>query len=228
VRKFIISALAIIMALGLVGAGTLAYFVDTETSAGNSFTAGTLDLVISDDDEGYGDGVTGTWTMTNMAPGVTQALNSVSLQNSGNIGTNHVELGFNHTIDEQTAPPGVNPVESDTNPVSVAADLAEWLEITQMTYTGGGAWYDWVADFTPFDINEDPNGNGFFDLDDVSGPTYSAEGGLLDNLNPPPANNGGTRTFNLKLKFNAGATNDIQGDELTTTVSFTLNQDASQ
>ena len=32
----------------------------------------------------------------------------------------------------------------------------------------------------------------------------------------------------MSLKFNEGATNDIQGDTLTTTVTFTLNQDSSQ
>jgi len=38
----------------------------------------------------------------------------------------------------------------------------------------------------------------------------------------------GIRAFTLGLKFNAGATNDIQGDILTTTITFTLNQHSSQ
>jgi predicted ribosomally synthesized peptide with SipW-like signal peptide len=57
--------LAIFLVIGLVGtAGTFAWFQDTETSTGNTLTAGTLDLKIRDGDEAYGDGVTATWTAT--------------------------------------------------------------------------------------------------------------------------------------------------------------------
>jgi len=45
----------------LIGAGTVAYFSDTETSTGNTFTAGTLDLKLSHSSLGpWTDGV--TWT----------------------------------------------------------------------------------------------------------------------------------------------------------------------
>jgi predicted ribosomally synthesized peptide with SipW-like signal peptide len=45
VKKFLILALTMILALGLMG-GSFAYFSDTETSTGNTFTAGTLDLQV--------------------------------------------------------------------------------------------------------------------------------------------------------------------------------------
>jgi len=218
VKKLLLSILAIFLVIGLVGAGTFAWFQDTETSTGNTFTAGTMDLKVSDWDEGFGDGVSATWTMPNMTPGVTTVGPfSVSLQNSGSIAADHVEISFSHSIDEQTNPPGQNPVESDTNPNSVAADLAKWIEITSITYTDG-----FSGTLT------DANGNGFLDLDDLTWAVNAAEGGPLDNLSPPPPNSSGTRTFQMTLKFNAGATNDIQGDILTTTVTFTLNQDSSQ
>lgn len=44
-RKFLLSGLAIILAIGLMGA-SFAYFSDTETSEGNTFTAGTWDIEI--------------------------------------------------------------------------------------------------------------------------------------------------------------------------------------
>lgn len=44
-RKFLLSVLTLVLALGAVG-GTFAYFTDTETSTTNSFTAGTLDLQV--------------------------------------------------------------------------------------------------------------------------------------------------------------------------------------
>ena len=211
-KKLLLSMLATFLVIGLVGASTFAWFQDTETSTGNTFTAGTMDLKVSDWDEGFGDGVSATWTMSNMTPGVTTVGPfSVLLQNSGSIAANHVEISFSHSIDEAT-----NPVESDTNPASTPGEMARWIEITLMTYNG----VDFKATYT------DANGNGFFDLEDVTLSPYTDVGGPLDNLSPLIG--GGTRAFTMALKFNAGATNDIQGDILTTTVTFTLNQDSSQ
>ena len=211
--KEIIKSLIVIGAvLTALGAGTLAWFSDTETSSGNTFTAGTLDLKVNDWNEGFGDGVSATWVMSNMAPGVTTVGPfSVNLQNSGNIAANHVEISFSHSIDEAT-----NPVESDTNPASTPGEMARWIEITSMLYNG----VDFKAPYT------DANGNGFFDLEDVTLSPYTDVEGPLDNLLAPIG--AGTGTFTMALRFNAGATNDIQGDILTTTVTFTLNQDSSQ
>ena len=50
-RKILFSALALALVLGLAGAGTLAYFSDTETSSGNTFAAGTLDLKVDGQDD---------------------------------------------------------------------------------------------------------------------------------------------------------------------------------
>jgi spore coat-associated protein N len=49
-KKFMIASLAMILALGLMG-GAFAYFSDTETSNGNTFTAGTLDLKVNGGDD---------------------------------------------------------------------------------------------------------------------------------------------------------------------------------
>ena len=45
-KKILFSLMAILLAVGLVGAGAFAYFSDIETSEGNTFTAGTLDLTV--------------------------------------------------------------------------------------------------------------------------------------------------------------------------------------
>ena len=54
-RKLLLSMLATFLVIGLVGAGTYAWFQDTETSTENTFTAGTMDLKIRDQDEVFGD-----------------------------------------------------------------------------------------------------------------------------------------------------------------------------
>ena len=70
-KKILIGLIAIFSIIGLVGTGVWAYFQDTETSTGNIFQAGTLDLKIRQGEpwESWQDGVTSTWTMTNMKPG---------------------------------------------------------------------------------------------------------------------------------------------------------------
>jgi spore coat-associated protein N len=212
-KKLIWSILTVALVIGLAGGGAAAYFLDTETSTGNSFTAGTYDLKLSDRNESFGDGVAATWTMTNMAPGAsTVGTYFVNLQNAGTVDNGHVEMAFTHQIDE-----GV-PVESETNINNTAAQMARFLEIVRMDYD--------TIDFT--DPYTDENGNGYFDLEDLTLGHYLGAGGLLDNLPAPPANNTGTTSLSMKLKFNAGAGNDFQGDTLNTTVTFTLNQDTSQ
>lgn len=47
-RRMLASLVLIGLAAALVGAGSLAYFSDVETSTGNTFTAGTLDLKVED------------------------------------------------------------------------------------------------------------------------------------------------------------------------------------
>jgi len=209
--------MAVVVCAGMVGT-SFAYFTDVETSTGNTFTAGTLDLKMSDDNE-YppGDGVSHTWSMSNMAPGVSNVGPwGVSVINSGTIGGGHVEISFSHEIND------LPDVSSDTNPHSTPGEMARWLQILSMTYDG----VTFVGAMpTPGHALVDANHNGFFDLQDVTLPDNIAS---LDNLPAPPANSGGIISFTMHLLFNDGATNDIQGDTLTTTVSFTLNQVASQ
>jgi len=86
------SVLMMIVVAMAVGAGTMAYFDDTETSSGNTFTAGTLDLQIKDADEDWGDGVSSTWTTpTDWAPGdYFEAW--IEMRNIGSIGVTHIRV----------------------------------------------------------------------------------------------------------------------------------------
>ena len=97
-RKILISISIIGITAAIALSATTAYFSDTETSTGNSFNAGTLDLKISDHDE-YPpkDGVSATWTMSNMLPGDI-AYGFVILTNSGTIGADHMEISVENVI----------------------------------------------------------------------------------------------------------------------------------
>ena len=72
-KKILISLMSIALVIGLVGVGTMAYFSDAETSTGNTFAAGTVDLALTGGEPlpfqitgmAPGDTVTGTVTVTN-------------------------------------------------------------------------------------------------------------------------------------------------------------------
>jgi len=50
-KKVLIALMAVLITVALAGIGTYAYFSDTETSNGNTFAAGTLDLTVDDQDD---------------------------------------------------------------------------------------------------------------------------------------------------------------------------------
>jgi len=83
-KKIIITLMAVMITVGLVGIGTYAYFSDTETSTVNTLTAGTLKLDVN------GNGSTGTFNMVigkigNMAPGDITDWVTVTVYNTGSI-----------------------------------------------------------------------------------------------------------------------------------------------
>lgn len=73
--SFLVLGITSVLAIG----ATTAYFSDTEISAGNTFTAGTLDLKVDGGD------VNVSYTYSNMIPGVTQPNMTYHLRNDGSI-----------------------------------------------------------------------------------------------------------------------------------------------
>ena len=70
-KKILFSLMTIALVGALVGAGVYAYFSDTETSTGNVFTAGTLNLDLTDASDDGTESETATWVFSNIAPGDT-------------------------------------------------------------------------------------------------------------------------------------------------------------
>jgi len=231
VRKFLIASLAMILALGMIGSA-FAYFTDVETSSENILTAGTLDLKIKGAG-GWGDvGPVGEWTMSNMTPGVNAEFGSVNLRYDGTVSGHHIEVGCTYTATEGDPFPG-GPGTPDM--VDTAADpdsFARYVEITSFDYYGSGWHITYVKGVgysttgpvplvdgkVDADWQIDPHGDGIISL-------YDLYLDPLDNLPPPTA---ADVAFDMTVKFNEGAGNDLQGDTLDATVYFTLNQDVSQ
>jgi len=212
-KKLLLSILAIFLVIGLVGAGTNAWFQDTETSTGNTFTAGTLDLKIRDQDEPWGDGVTATWTASNMAPGDSWdfLVPFVRLDSVGSIPGSYLEITCDYSVIEE-----IPQTEADTDPnTNLDPDkMAKVMEITRFEYRNGSWSINCLTDSNPNWRIEDQNGDGritFFDLKN-------------DPLTQLPAPDGATTENNFGVKFLQLAGNDFQGDTFNLTMIYILNQ----
>jgi len=145
--------IAFILAVGMIGVGTLAYFTDTETSVGNQLTAGTLDLKTDN-----ADGVSETLYATNMAPGDTVGPSTIQLKNSGSVDGSTLDIEFSY-------------VESDGSHNSVdksANDTAAMMEVTTLSY-GGSSLLSTVSD---------ANVNGYKDIEDLKNEDLSGQSGI--------------------------------------------------
>jgi predicted ribosomally synthesized peptide with SipW-like signal peptide len=208
-NRIIPAILTIFIATALVSAGTFAYFSDTETSTGNTFTAGTMDLKLKNGDEDWEDGVKATWTLSNMKPGDTR-YGYLDLKNVGTISADHLEITCDYTITETPN------VESDTNWSNTPDDLAKQMNISKMQYLDS-------VDINLLDMLSDSDGDGhktLYDLKHVG----------IDDIKPPPGiGDANKKQVSMTLEFlDHPKNNDFQGDTLTVTFTFTLNQHSSQ
>jgi spore coat-associated protein N len=226
VKKFLLSALAIILAMGMMGSA-FAYFSDTETSTGNTFTAGTLDLKIRDGGQEWADGIdVAEWAMSNMAPGVSTDFGGIDLRNDGNLYADHAEIGCSYSVSE--GDPFGDPDNVDTS--ASPDDFAKYVQITKFHYYND-SWsikYE-NGSYTIIGITDKGDAWRINDADGVSGISLcDLKNDSLDDLPMPGVNEIGTTHFEMYVKFHQDAGNDLQGDTLNLTVSFTLNQDSSQ
>lgn len=79
-RKFLTSIMVAGIAALVLGAGTWAYFSDTESSTGNTMAAGTLDLKVN----GQDDPNIVPFTLSNLKPG-DQGVELINLANAGSV-----------------------------------------------------------------------------------------------------------------------------------------------
>lgn len=200
-RMTVMSLMVVALAASLIGTATLAYVSDTETSSGNSFAAGTLDLKIKDNNEPWSDNVSRTWVIENLAPGDTRSclIEQIEFRNFGSVPGSMISIGCSNSVDD---PPGP---ESDTE--EGTTDMDKMLEIKTLTYGDGFP----VVDLAP--MIADFNGNGWRDLDDLENATL---GGL-----PAPS---GTGHLQMSVCFRPEADNDYQGDTVVMDLHVTLFQ----
>jgi len=236
-KKILVSLSIIGVVAAIAIGGTIAYFSDTETSVGNTLTAGVLDLKIRDGDEKWGDGVVGTWTADDVKPGNEYEFLAPLVMLSktyDSIDADHLEITCDYAVEEEDPC-----IESDTDCETNLhpEEMAKEMLITRCVYRDDTC-IDCLTgkEYNGYDTEnqvctgielgqkddwkiEDRNGDGkisFYDLNQDK----------LDNL--PPVPNTPFYYFEMGVKFAETAGNDFQGDSFDLTMIFTLNQDASQ
>lgn len=180
-KKILITVMAVALCLGLMG-GAFAYFSDVETSEGNTFTAGTIDLALNDENP-----VTGPiFTFSEVKPCEDLAPITIRLTNVGNNeGVLYTCIKYVES-DKYTEPePAVEVFEFTslgTPAMELTADqFAAILYVDDVTYQ-----YWW-----PADPEKQPGGYIGSVHNDLSN-------WLLMDQNPPGNNDGYVSLYELK------------------------------
>ena len=210
-KKILMSLMTIALVIGLVGAGTVAYFSDTETSEDNTFTAGTLDLTAVG-------GSPMPFAVANMKPGDSGS-GTVTLTNAGTIGAAELDIAVSTIVndDVDTAEP-----ENDQGTNTGNGDLGGqllmvlWLNVNQNGVFDAGD-VELLNDGTvsAYDATNNPT------LTYVAADTYSG-----DSWNEVLAEMAQGAVDDFVISYNLPVTTDnsIMTDKITFDVTFTLEQ----
>lgn len=207
-RKILVS-LSIIAAVAVIVVGaTAAYFNDTETSSGNTFTAGTLNLQVGNDDP-----TTWSYSAGDIKPG-DEDKEFVTIKNTGST-DGYLHITFANLINDEmgcTEPEG-QPEGTDItcdNPGEEQGELAENLDI--LIY---------------LDENEDED----FDLGTDTLIYQGKAKGILqgDLFNYPlPAGTIKEDEFVLEIKLDSSVGNIVQSDSTGFDIVFELTQNKKE
>lgn len=212
-KKVLFSLLLIGMVAAVSGAGTLAYFSDTEMSSDNTFTSGEIDLKLSNDNNNYYNGVTYTWeTPSNWAPGETYT-DTIYLKNAGNTD------GMLLLIDFQK---GDNWDQDFAKMIDVEVGGTGWFNnnwYSASAWGGNGSLVattdiDWSEEDTKWDLII------FENYEDMTGDGLTPDDIYNGTLLAPGESHG----FGMRFTFNESAMNDLQNSETELDVEFALLQ----
>jgi spore coat-associated protein N len=208
-KKLLFTLMAVVLCLGLVG-GAFAYFSDTETSTGNTFTAGTLDLTVDDQDD----------------PNVTPALLGLTIGPLAPGDSNYVIVNVtnNGDIDGQ-----LSVLIGTGIPWDVTGTMVQTEGANPESETGNTADPGELADYLVFDVQYDANNDDIFEDEGWPNwgpgsvfPTFASCNG--ETLDFGTLGAGLTRHVKISWSLPSSVGNDIQGDIVTYDITFCLTQ----
>jgi predicted ribosomally synthesized peptide with SipW-like signal peptide len=208
-KKILGLSVAAILVMGLVGGGTWAYFSDTETSTGNFFAVGTLDLEVESENPLTSTLVDGSSAV--LAPGDSFTPVSIDCTNVGNI-TGDLWVRLTSVTGSGGYDDGPNGTSSEPEYVAEGG-----------TYVSGVA----QDDNTPQDdidtvMTVDAQVSST-NITGLSGQTMSSVEDTWFKIADDVAN-GATITLDLGATLDTTATNEYQGDFVTFTLEFSFQQ----
>lgn len=147
-NKRILISLSVIGAVAAIAVGgTIAYFSDTETSTGNTFTAGELDLIIDIDGVQYNPLDRAIFTATDMKPG-DNGEETLSLH-VDNDACGFVSFALDSDLDNGcTEPEKIDEPTCTSNDVGELNDQVNWVIWEDDGSTDGWDCPDWVPTCT--------------------------------------------------------------------------------
>jgi predicted ribosomally synthesized peptide with SipW-like signal peptide len=210
-KKIIGLTILALLLIGIVSAGTWAYFSDTETSTGSTFTAGSLNLTVNGNDGANtvlftvsaanpGQNGSGTWTLNNAGDmsGYID-LESISVANAENYdaATDEAEAAF----------------DADTSNETGGGELAANMDVVIFIDdgTGGGTANNQTLDGGEATI--------------YSGKLGSIAAAYDQNL---ALANGATTYVSMTWSVGSGVNGTIMGDSATLNITFELGQTTGQ
>ncbi|MFC1943118.1 TasA family protein [Chloroflexota bacterium] len=211
-RKILGLTIAALLVMGLVGAGTWAYFTDTEQSTGNILTAGTLDLNING-----ADAAVTTLSVSTAYPGDTGSGNSTLYNNGSQAAVLDIVFGSA----SNTESTGDTEYEADNisgagvGELGSQATFAAYIDVDM-----GGAW-------NGGDIGLSANGTGELYSFPMALEYQALNNYSTDNFSNVYSGNmavGAQDGFYILYDIPTGANNAIQGDSVSVDITFTLRQ----
>jgi hypothetical protein len=224
VKGILLSLMAVLLVSGMTG---VAYAWPDGNNDRNRFSHHNLDLKLKDQDEPWGDGVSATWTATDMAPGGEFAFDGSFVGLQGNV-PGKVDITCDYAVEEEFPQ-----TKADTDPETDLhpGEMAKYMVITRCIYKDDGWQIDCLTGefkimswrrngLRTLYINDDwqvkdaePDGKITF---------YDLKQSPLTNL-PSPGGGCANRTrFEMSVKFHQDAGNEFQGDIFTLTMIYTL------
>jgi len=210
-KKVLGLSIAALLLIGLAVGGTFAYFSNTETSTGNTFTAGTLNLTVNGNDGAN----TVEFTVTNANPGESGA-GTWTLVNTGNL-DGFVDLENISVTNAENYDANTDEAEavddSDTSNATGGGELGANLDVVLFIDdgSGGGTANNGIQDGTEATIYSG-------DLDSIAG-SYD------QNL---PLAGGATTYISMTWSVDSSVNNIIMGDSATLDIDVELGQTAGQ
>ena len=200
-KKILLSLLTIALVATVAVGATRAYFSDTETSVGNSITAGTLDLKVGGQDDPTVAHITLT-SIVPAAPWTTQRGQGFALTNAGSVpGT--VTATVKNLVDNENGC-----IEPETSAGDVTCGATEGELSGLLIHT------QWLLNQAPWGAIAP----GFASLQAVDGVPVT---GANFQLNP-----GETKNVYLQMYWDTTPNDNLaQGDGVSYDVEFVLNQD---